>query len=401
MPDHSRRNHALLALTAAALGLPGIGRGQTASQADDGVRLDYHYSVYREDDLQAAQNISAVAERRYEIDSHQFRVLMPAGEDTELQLNFALESMSGASPWYVVPGPAGRPVQVMSGATIQDRRTDVSLQATRRFDANSASLRAGYSGENDYRAINAAVEGQHETPDRLNTFSGGVGFSSDTLDPTDGGSARFPTRIRHAEREALTAFAGYARVLNADSVVQTSVSYAEHMGFLSDPYKQAFIVDTGPVPDSRPDRRSQWTWLTRLRRFFSRTDGALHADYRYYRDDWDLRAHTLELAWHQNLVAGWRLVPSVRGYSQTASYFYAPFSLTAYPDGLASSDYRQSPYGAYSYALGVNGEVAGWGLALRYQVYDSDANYALQNVETENPGLVDFDVLSLSLKKIF
>ena len=402
MQDRSRRNQALLALTAAALGLPGIAKSQSASQTSGGLRLDYHYSQYREGDLAAEKNINGISEERFEIDSHRFRVLSPAGEDTEVQLDLALESMSGASPWYVVPGPAGRPVQVMSGATIQDRRKDVSLQTTRRFDSNSATLRAGYSSEDDYRAVNAALEGAHETPDKLNTFSGGIGFSSDTLDPTDGGSANYPTRLQHAERDSITAFAGYARVLSADSVIQTSLSYTRHQGFLADPYKQAYIVNpAGTVPDNRPRTRNQWTWLTRLRQFFSRTDSALHADYRYYRDDWNLSAHTVDLAWHQNLGAGWRLVPAARWYSQTASYFYAPFYDTARADGLASSDYRQSPYGALSASLGVNGEVAGWGLALRYQVYDSDADYSLQSVDTENPGLVDFNVVSLSIKKAF
>ena len=35
--------------------------------------------------------------------------------------------MSGSSPWYVLPGPGNRPIQVMSGATIRDHRS--ALQA--------------------------------------------------------------------------------------------------------------------------------------------------------------------------------------------------------------------------------------------------------------------------------
>ncbi|HXG28981.1 MAG TPA: DUF3570 domain-containing protein, partial [Nevskiales bacterium] len=130
-------------------------------------------------------------------------------------------------------------------------------------------------------------------------------------------------------------------------------------------------------------------------------DAALHADYRLYDDDWDVTAHTLDLAWHQNLPGGWRVVPGLRWYSQSQAFFYEPFYAAPRGDGFASSDYRLSPFGALSLSLGVNKAVDGWVLSLRYENYDSDERYALDDVDVENPGLVDFDVLAFSVKKTF
>lgn len=396
---HRSTSPALLALTASALAALAAPRAQAQSQPGaDAPRVDYRFSLYREDALPADQ-VTAGDGARYEIDTHQFRVTQPLGDSAELAADLAFEAMSGASPRYVMPGPGGRPVQVMSGASIEDQRTDVLLGATRRKDGTTGRVGAGYSFENDYQAINGTLGLDHALADRVTTLSAGVGYSSDTLEPTQG---KTPTHTRHDTRTAATAFVGYARVLDAATVIQTNLSYTLHDGYLSDPYKDAYVVSAaGTVPDRRPDTRGQLAWLTRLRHFFKGAGAALHADYRYYHDDWEVDAHTVELAWHQRLGAALRLVPGVRYYSQSQAYFYAPYYTNPRADGLAASDYRLAPYGALSGSLMANADVAGWGFSLRYERYDSDGGYALGDVALENPGLVDFDVWSLGLKKEF
>jgi hypothetical protein len=397
-------NRALLALTTAALALPGLARGQGAASPE--ARADYRYAQYREDPVPAARSAAGINESRYEIDSHFFRLATPLGGRWDLGMDLAYETMSGASPWFAQPGPGGRPVQVMSGATIQETRTDLLFALNHRQAGETISISAGYSTEDDYKALNGALQGQIETADRLGTYSFGIGYSDDEMKPTDGGSAQFPDRITRATRNSATAFAGYARVLDAKTTVQTSVSFTRHSGYLADPYKEAWIDNDPAVPgnrvaDARPDRRNQWAWLTRLRRFFTGPDAALHADYRLYNDDWKVTAHTVDLAWHQNLPPGWRAIAGVRWYSQSQAFFYEPFYGTLRSDGLASSDYRLSPYGAVSVSLGANTEIAGWGFSLRYERYESGGSYAIGTVAVENPGLVDFDVLSFGLKKAF
>jgi hypothetical protein len=312
--------------------------------------------------------------------------------------------MSGASPWYVTPDTNNDPVQVMSGATIEDKRADLLLTATRSLGKGKGSVSLGYSDEDDYQAVNVGAQGEWQLDDTVSTLSAGFGYSDDELEPTVGTT---PVSVTRAERDAITVIGGYARVLDADTVVQTSLSFTRHDGFLSDPYKAAFIVDADGmgnpaiVSDSRPDGRQQWAWLTRLRRYFAGPDAALHADYRLYDDDWGITAHTVDLAWHQNLAGGWKAVPGLRWYSQSQAEFYEPFYAAPRVDGFASSDYRLSPFGALSLSLGVNREFNGWTLGLRYENYDSDERYAVKDVDVENPGLVDFNILSFSVRKVF
>ena len=392
-----KHSPALLALTASAVAALG---GRAHAQDAEGLKLDYRYSAYREADIPPDRLAGGAAAdgQRYEIDSHQFRLAVPI-DTIALQSDLMVEAMSGASPVYSIPDPGGRPVQVMSGASIEDKRTDLSVGLTRKQDGLSGGVTLGHSEEDDYAATNVALQAEVELDDTVTTLSFGVGYSDDTMEPTQGVWA---TGVRQADRTSTTAFIGYARVLDALTVVQSSLSYTLHDGYLGDPYKQAWIdAISNTVPDTRPGERGQFAWLLRLRRFFKGSDSALHADYRYYHDDWEADAHTIDLAWHQRVGDRFRLVPGVRYYSQSQAYFYEPYYGSARSDGYASSDYRLSPYGALGASLTAGVEVGGWGASLRYEHYESGGGYALGDVKVENPGLVDFDIASVAFKKAF
>lgn len=395
MAARKKLSPALLALTGAALSLPGIARSQTVKD----IEIDYRYSNYTEDDISGSDTATGQSSERYEIDTHQFRVASLVDDDYEVSLDLTVESMSGASPWFVLPGANGKPLQVMSGATIEEDRADVLVSVARRTGWGKLGVSLGHSDEDDYQATNIGVFGEWELNDRVSTVSGGIGYSDDQLDPTVGTT---PVSTTGADRDTTSAFVGYSRVLGQNTIIQTSLRYADHGGFLSDPYKQAFIqAPAAIVADNRPSGRREFVWLTRLRHFIEPLNAAVHADYRLYDDNWDVTAHTLDLAWHQNLPMQFKVAPGLRWYSQSEAFFYQPFYPVARNDGYASSDYRLSPYGAISFSLDVQKSFNGWSLGARYENYNSGESYAASDVDVEAPALVDFDILSLSLKKIF
>ena len=139
--------------------------------------------------------------------------------------------------------------------------------------------------------------------------------------------------------------------------------------------------------------------MTRLRHHVRGLEGTLHFDYMFYFDDWDMNSHTFDLAWYQTLFDRLRLVPSVRYYSQSQADFYAPFYMVPRSDGLRSSDYRLSPFGAISYRIKAEVPFETWGynweITAAYEHYTSGADLALQSVDVENPGLVTFDLFTL------
>ena len=397
-----RKHSALAALTSGALALPGLAGSAAAEGMGDRFSSEYNYSRYSEGSIPASKVAPGSERGRYDIDMHQLHFAAPLGDRIGLGLDVVHESMSGATPWYVIPGDDGKPVQVMTGATVEDKRTDLLLEGKYYMDRSLASLSGGVSFEKDYFAINGGLGGQLDFNEKNTTLSSGLGVSIDSINPTD--SAEFPLRPNHEKKQSYSAYAGISQVLRRNIAVQSTLTYALGHGFLSDPYKQALVVGE-PVADSRPDLRHQIAWLSRYRQHFSWLNGTFHANYQFYWDDWNITAHTLEVAWYQSLFETIQLIPSFRYYTQGQADFYANYYPQLRSDGLYSSDYRLSPYGAISWRLRTETRFRTWQLewvgSFSWERYLSSGSYALQKVSAPNPGLVSFDLFSVGLTTRF
>lgn len=394
----------LAALGSSALALPGLAGPALADAPTDRWSADYGFSLYSEADIAASKTASGQSSPRYEIQSHQLMLAGPLGERSDWGLDLVHESMSGATPWFVEPDPNGEPLQVMSGATVQEERTDVLLRGNRYYETGRAGLSGGVSFENDYLAINGGLSGEKHWNDENTTLGLGIGGSYDRITPTD--SDLFPIRPEREQKGSVSADLSLAQILSRTAVARTGLTYQHQTGYLSDPYK---LVSVGGqnVADSRPDARNQLAWLTQLRQHVGLVHGTLHLDYRLYLDDWAIRSHTFELAWYQSLWEWLQVVPSVRYYSQSGASFYAPYFDALPADGYASSDYRLSPYGALSFRVRADASVRGWPFDLdwrayaSYERYTSSADLALGKVAVANPGLVDFQLISFGLSGRF
>lgn len=399
----ARPSPTLQALATSALALPGLAGSATAQEGGGRWGTSYSFSTYSEDPIPAAK-LSTGSPERYQIDSHQFQLQAPLTGRSDLALDFSYESMSGATPWYVEPGPGGEPLQVMTGATVEEQRYDTLLSGNYYFDDARAGLSTGFSIENDYTAINVGMNGERHFNEKNTTFSSGLGYSYDIIEPTD---AELFGRVMRETKQSVSLVAGLSQVLGRGATIQSSVTYQFDTGFLSDPYKLVNTLLDGNLPDTRPGMRHRISWLTRYRQHVSRLRGTLHADYQLYYDDWRINSHTIELAWYQALFDWIRIIPSLRYYTQSQAFFYGPFFDTLPMGALASSDYRLSPFGALSGRIRAETRFRGWPFGLdwrasvSYERYVSSGDLAIGRVAVENPGLVSFDRVAFGLTTRF
>jgi len=375
-------------LLISSLSLPGF----TELMAADGspYEFQYRYTLYDEDPLPV--NLLAEGDpRRYTIKSHQFRYQRQTSERFTLTVEGIHESMSGSSPWYVYPDPEEGPLQVMSGATISETRDEVNLSLGFKQAGNAHTVLAGYSAENDYNAVFMSYGGERELGNNHTTLSWGASFSHDRLSPTD---AEQYGRVKHAEKNNASGSFGFTRVINRNALIQSGVQVTYLDGFLSDPYKRMWI--NGKVfNDNRPGVRTIFSWTTRFRQYFAGSNAALHADYRYYFDDWGIRAHTMDLAWVQPFGQNFELAPSVRYYGQAAADFYIPAIADGPQPDRWSSDYRLATYGALRYRLSATWRAETWSVNLNADIYNSKESLALSGPHFVTPALVDYWRISL------
>jgi len=380
-------HHLLKSLSAAALALPAI-----ASQAANIVEtpeFGYRYNHYQEKDIEA-EDLHKGSPERYTVKVNQFSLLTPLNESLQANIVLQLEDMSGASPWYT-ESVDGETKQVMSGASIEEARTDVIAQVTYFGDKYTVTTNAAKSTENDYDSLSIGAGFTYDFADKMTTLGVSADASFDEITPSD--ALEFG-RTDYEEKQSWSGHISLSRIITRNLMVQLGFGLFDRSGYLSDPYKQV-IADGSLQGDSRPDSRLASTFTGRLRYFVNGLDTALHFDYRLYDDNWNIASHTVFLAPHINVGDGWQVIPSVRYYSQSAAFFYENYYEAPRSDGYYSTDSRLSTYGAYTLGLAVNKQLGSWLFTAGYQYYTSSHDLAIEDPVEESNSLVDFSIASI------
>ena len=378
------RQSALLALTSSALLLPAY-QGVRADAPPEFTELGMRYSKYEEDNTQGSKTFGGSSER-YEIDAAQFHLLAPVLDSWSVAVDLQWEDMSGASPWFVGQSLDGGPKVIMSGASIEDTRTEVSVTTRYYYDRGNAGFSYINSDEDDYESDAVALDGAFTSADGMTTYSAAVSASHDDIKPTQGA---VPTNTLKADKDISSAWVGVSRIVSKNAIVRIGLAYTYRDGFLTDPYKKN---------DRRPDEREEWVLGTGYRQYFIWPDGALQADYRYFDDDWGVASHTLDLAWHQNLGERTQLIPFLRYYSQSEADFFANVADT--DQRYFADDYRLSAFGAVSGGLRVRHEIGNWAISAVGERYETDESWGVFSGD-ESPALVNFWRYSFGLDYIF
>jgi hypothetical protein len=268
-------------------------------------------------------------------------------ESWEVRASALVDIVTGASA-ELVSNLSGKPVQTVTGASVSDRRTAADVKVTNRWREMTFSASRAVSDEEDYRSRAAGLEASLDLDSRLTTLVAGYGKSNDRI-----GSADDPELDERRDvREYLI---GITQVLSPLALVQSTLQSSRGTGWFNDPYKRTLTFPEGGglptlVSDTRPSERNSVAWLTRYRQHLPGNRATLQAEYRYFRDDWGIRSHTLEVGWQQDLGERWALRPALRYYTQTAADFYSPVVPQPRPE-LLSSDQRLGAFGALSPSL--------------------------------------------------
>ena len=318
-PRYRARNRRkkIKALLTAALAIPGIGISTTAlaQSAPEPAEIRFLYGGYSDYQGSGTDRVS--------VNSPMLWLKTPLGADTTLEMSGVLDSVSGASPWYLDS------LSGASGLGIHEYRKAIDGKLTHSWERFSLGVGAAFSTEHDYESKSGSLEGKWWTEDKNTTLA--AGFSADSDDISSSIDSTF-NDTRHTQHY----FFGVTQVISPNDIIQSNISYDDANGYLSDPYK--------PL-DNRPRSRESWAWLTRYNRYLDSLDASLHLDYRLYHDSYGILSHTVEIALYKPFGDGWMVRPSIRYYTQKSADF---FSATFPPEtvgGYFSADERMGTFG--------------------------------------------------------
>lgn len=355
------------ALLLAALALPGL--GVQAETIPDTSTLSVDYLHYQD---------SQPGYERIGVHSPALHLLVPVAGNWLVEAGLVSDHVSGASPRYHT---------AMSRASnMADQRLGSDLRLTRYFNNATVSAGAAHSGENDYHSRAYSVAGSLSTEDHNTTGNLSFGVSNDTIDPVN-------FIVQNERRHTTETLIGVEQVLTPRDIVKLDFTHGRGRGYFSDPYKYV---------DNRPRERDQNSVLLRWNHHLERSEAATRLSYRYYRDTFGIRAHTLEGEFEQPLAGGWSLTPSLRLYSQSAADFYfdpvydptvgAPFPVGYNFDapGYSSADQRLAAFGAVTLGFRIEKQLGqGWSIHAKLERYRQESGW--RQFGDGSPGLARFD----------
>lgn len=347
--------------------------GTTASRAEvageEPWRLDAGAMYYSE-------------EERIDVHGYVFEARRLIGEDEFATLKGAYDSVTGASPTgatYVQTHTSASGSAPMG--TFSETRKAVGGTWERPVtDLTRMTLGVNHSRSDTYESIAGSAVFGTDFNQRNTTLTYGLGYGRDSNEPAKGlpeplgaiGSAGTiaSAGIKH-QRDLQV---GVTQVLGRATLAQLNYVRSDAEGYLTNPYKVVSVVHplTGEtlsydaLHEKRPDDRLSHVVLGQINHHFGA--GTAYATYRHYRDDWGIRAHTLDIKYRHPLNERAYLQPNVRGYIQSAADFYLPVVLNNQMPEYVSADYRLNELRTLSYGLKLGYRSDGWGeFTARYE----------------------------------
>lgn len=218
-------------------------------------------------------------------------------------------------------------------------------------------LNASFSKEFDYRSFGI---GTSFTKTSLNNNQE---FSAKLQAYFDQWSVIYPIELRTGQDVGRSGISGYSprdsysgsfsfsQVVNQRLQLAIVAEPTYQSGLLATKYQRVYFTNGSENVENLPDNRIKIPVALRAN-YFIGSRYIIRSYYRYYKDNWGITAHTLDLEIPIKITPGFSLSPFYRYYQQTKADYFAPYGAHQTSENYFSSDYDLSAF--HSHFLGAN-----------------------------------------------
>lgn len=286
---------------------------------------------------------------------------VPLDSTTRLAANVGIDYYASAS--------SDKIDQVLSSPSASDVRfhADFGLSRTLANKLTTLGAGAGVSKEYDYLSFNLAASWVQSSADgnRQLSASGQVFLDKITLiTPAElrpGGTRDH--NYGSDNRQSFTLALVYSQVLGKRLQAAVGFEPVVQRGLLSTPFQRVYFYDYAPgglapgtlgtaKAEVLPRLRTKYPASLRLT-YYATDLVQLRGFYRFYNDNFGIRAHTLEVEAPLKLTPFFTLYPFYRYHTQTAADYFAPYLAHSVAEAYYTSDYDLSAFSAHKVGLGL------------------------------------------------
>lgn len=272
----------------------------------------------------------------------------------------------------------------ISSASSADTRIYPSLNWTHSNEetGNSFGFTGSYSTEFDYQSMGAAFNLTRLSKDKNTQFDFKLQAFLDQwtvilpIELRTGNTGRGGEQYDTAPRNSFSASFSLAQVINQKFQASLILEPSYQKGLLATKYQRDYFTDGSLRSETLPDKRYKLPIGLRMN-YFLDDRFVIRTFYRYYMDNWGIRAHTAELEIPVKINSFFSISPFYRYNNQVGTKYFAPYGQHSPSEQYFTSDYDLSTLTSDFYGAGIRFAppkgVFGWQrlnmLELRYGHY--------------------------------
>jgi hypothetical protein len=251
----------------------------------------------------------------------------------------------------------------ISSASMQDTRVYPSLNWTKSNEktGNSYGFSGSYSYEYDYTSIGAAFNLTRLSKNKNTQFD----FKLQTF--LDKWSVILPIELRTfsarrrddddnrgplSPRNSFNSSFSISQVINQQLQAMLIIEPAYQHGLLATKYQRSYFTNGTVKSENLPDNRFKLPIGLRLN-YFLNDQFIIRTFYRYYQDDWGLKAHTAELEIPTKISPFFSISPFYRYNNQSGTKYFASYGQHNPTATYFTSDYDLSSLSSDFFGTGI------------------------------------------------
>ncbi|TCJ19342.1 DUF3570 domain-containing protein [Flaviaesturariibacter flavus] len=244
----------------------------------------------------------------------------------------------------------------LSSASHADTRIYPSLNYTVKNPVRGHTLggSVSFSKEYDYTSLGVGLQGSKSSADNNREF--GLHLQA----YFDQWKVILPVELRrrgeavegYSPRRTYSASFSYSQVINPRLQAVLLLDLVGQEGLLATRYQRVYFKNGSESAEQLPSSRFKLPIGARLH-YFAGDRFIFRGSYRFYTDDWGIRAHTAELEVPVKLTPYLSVSPFYRYYTQTAADYFAPFAAQDPAATLFTSDYDLAALHSQFFGSGI------------------------------------------------
>ncbi|ULQ55578.1 DUF3570 domain-containing protein [Flavihumibacter rivuli] len=292
--------------------------------------------------------------------------------------------------------------KTLSSASSADTRVYPSLGWSRENEKKRTTFGFGVSSstEFDYQSFGLNAHFEKQTKDKSGEFGARAQVYLDKLKliypvelrDTPGGGEDGNHGYGRSSRNSMSGSLSWSQIVNQRLQVMFLLDLVYQTGYLGLPFHRVYFNDGTVHVENLPDTRFKLPLGFRAN-YFLGDKIILRSYYRFYKDNWGITSHTINLETPVKLTPFFSISPFYRYYSQSAVEYFAPYLGHDGSKEYYTSNYDLSKFTSHFFGAGfritpMNG-LFGWKhfnmLEIRYGHYSRSTN-------------LNSDIISLNLK---